>query len=90
MSNNNTDTDTSMSNAVHSALQDAGSKAPAAAADESGTKRKRPKPSDATSSHVAVFHATAAGPQTAEQPTAGYHYYPAMPNTMMPSYWYGR
>ena len=71
MSNNNTDTDTSMSNAVHSALQDAGSKAPAAAADESGTKRKRPKPSDATSSHVAVFHATAAGPQTAEQLTAG-------------------
>lgn len=27
---------------------------------------------------------------TAGQPTAGYHYYPSMPNTMMPSYWYGR
>lgn len=25
-----------------------------------------------------------------DAPTAGYHYYPAMPNTMMPSYWYGR
>ena len=30
------------------------------------------------------------GGTSAEQPTAGYHYYPAMPNTMMPSYWYGR
>lgn len=25
-----------------------------------------------------------------QAPTAGYHYYPAMPNTMMPTYWYGR
>lgn len=30
------------------------------------------------------------GGTSAAQPTAGYHYYPAMPNSMMPSYWYGR
>ena len=30
------------------------------------------------------------GASMADQLTAGYHYYPAMPNTMTPSYWYGR
>ena len=81
MSSNNTDIDTSMSIAVHAAPNDDGSKAPAAAADESGTKRKRPKPSG-TTIHPVQFHGTSAGPQTAEHPTASLT--PAKPRTLLP------